>query len=88
MKFNSDKTQNTVEICELKIGDTFIDIKNFSSEEVFMIVKINSYDCHIEFTDDASEIATVNLTTGELWAYTRDEEVIPVTTEKIKYKIG
>lgn len=88
MKFKSDTTQNAVEIGELKIGDTFIDPKNFSEEVVLMVVNTNGYDCHIGFEDDITEIAAISLTSGELWAYTRIEEVIPVTTEEIKYKIG
>ena len=88
MKFKSDTTQNAVEISELNIGDTFIDSTNFSGEDVFMIINTNGYDCHIGFDDDTSEIAVVNLTSGELWAYTSNEEVIPVSTEEIKYKIG
>lgn len=88
MKFVSDVTQNIVEIGELNIGDTFIDLKNFSETEVFMVINTNGYDCHVGFDDDVSEIAVVNLTSGELWSYTSDEEVIPVETEEIKYKIG
>lgn len=88
MKFKSDTTQNTVEIGELNIGDTFIDPKNFTGEDVFMIINTNGYDCHVGFDDDVSEIAVVNLTSGELWAYTRDEDVVPVETEEIKYRIS
>ena len=88
MKFVSDVTQNVVEIGELNIGDTFIDVKNFDRGNVFMIVNTNGYDCNVEFDDGVSEIAVVNLTTGELWSYTRDEDVVPVETEEIKYKIG
>lgn len=88
MKFKSDITQNTVEIGELDIGDTFIDLKNFDREDVFMIINTNGYDCHVEFDDGVSEIAVVNLTSGELWSYTRDEDVVPVETEEIKYKVG
>lgn len=88
MKFTSDFTENIVEIGELSIGDTFIDVKNFSREKVFMVVNTKGYDCNVEFDDGVSQIAVVNLTTGELWSYTNDEEVIPVSTEEIKYKIG
>lgn len=88
MKFVSDVTENIVEIGELDIGDTFIDIYNFDRNKVFMIVNTKGYDCNVEFDDGVSQIAVVNLTTGELWSYTSDEEVIPVETEEIKYKIG
>lgn len=88
MKFKSDVTENMVEIGELDVGDTFIDVKNFGGEKVLMVVRNEGYDCRVEFDDGVSEIAVVNLVTGELWSYTRDEEVIPVETEEIKYKIG
>ena len=88
MKFTSDFTENIVEIGELSIGNTFIDVNNFSREKVFMVVNTKGYDCNVEFDDGMSQIAAVNLTTGELWSYTSDEEVIPVSTEEIKYKIG
>lgn len=87
MKFKLDVESGVVEIYELTTGDTFIDIKNFSEEEVFMVVKPAGYDCHIEFDDGVSDIVAVNLTTGELRSYTRDEEVVQVKTEEIKYKI-
>lgn len=88
MKFKSDVTENMVEIRELDIGDTFIDIKNFGGEKVLMVVRSEGYDCRVEFDDDISVIAAVNLVTGELWSYTPDEEVVPVDTEEIKYKIS
>ena len=88
MKFKSDITEHMVEIGELDVGDTFIDVKNFDRGNVFMIVNTKGYDCNVEFDDGVSEIAVVNLTTGELWSYTRDENVVPVETEERKYKIG
>lgn len=87
MKFKSDVTENVVAIGKLNNGDTFIDVKNFSREKVFMVVNTKGYDCNVEFDDGISEIAVVNLTTGELWSYTRDEEVIPVDTGEIEYKM-
>ena len=88
MKFKSNSVLNAVAIGTLTIGDTFIDLKNFSEEEVFMVINTNGYDCHVEFFENDSTIAVVNLTSGELWAYTSNEEVIPVSTKEIKYKIG
>lgn len=87
MKFKLNLERGVVEIYELTTGDTFIDLKNFSEEEVLMVVKPAGYDAHIEFDDGVSDIAAINLTTGELWAYTRDEEVVQVETEQIKYRI-
>lgn len=86
MKFKSN-TENTVEISKLNYGSTFIDLKNFDREVVFMVLNPDGYDNRIEFEDGVSAIAAVNLTTGELWSYAEDEEVIPVKTEEIKYKI-
>ena len=85
MKFVSDVTQNVVEIGELNIGDTFIDVKNFDRGNVFMIVNTNGYDCNVEFDDGVSEIAVVNLTTGELWSYNVNDEVVQVFVEEITY---
>ena len=51
-----------------------------------MIVTTNGYDCHVEFfDDDTSEIAVVNLTSGELWSYEPDEKVIQVEMEEVIY---
>ena len=86
MKFKSETRNNEVEISELNVGDTFIDVGNFDEETVLMVVKNKGYDCHVEYEDDLSVIAAVNLVTGELWSYARYEEVEPVETEEIKYK--
>ena len=86
MKFKSNSVLNAVAIGTLTVGDTFIDLKNFSESEVFMIVTTNGYDCHVEFfDDDTSEIAVVNLTSGELWSYEPDEKVIQVEMEEVIY---
>jgi len=85
MKFKSNSVLNAVAIGTLTVGDTFIDLKNFSESEVFMIVTTDGYDCHIEFYDDFSTIAVVNLTTGELWVYEPDEKVIQVEMEEAIY---
>lgn len=82
MKFKTGK-MNMVEIGELNISDTFIDTINFDSETVFMVISTSGYDCNIKFDDERTTIAAVNLTSGEVWAYRTDEEVIPVETEEI-----
>ena len=87
MKFNTGKISKTVEIGTLIIGNTFIDPNNFNSEHVFMVVTAKGYDCTVEFDDDVSTIAVVDLTTGELWSYREDEEVIPVETEEVKFNV-
>lgn len=86
MKFNAGKINNEVEIGELNIGDTFIDPDNFNTDRVFMIITTKSYDCHVGFDNDET-IAVVDLTTGELWGYKEDEEVTPVETEAVKFKV-
>lgn len=85
MKFKSNSALNAVAIGNLRIGDTFIDLKNFNESEVFMIVTTSGYDCHVEFFEDDSTIAAVNLTSGELWAYEPDEKVVQVETEEVIY---
>lgn len=85
MKFKSNSVLNAVAIGTLTIGDTFIDLKNFSEEEVFMVINTNGYDCHVEFFENDSTIAVVNLTSGELWAYEPDEKVIQVEMEEVIY---
>lgn len=85
MKFKLNSVLNAVAIGTLTVGDTFIDLKNFSESEVFMIVATDGYDCHVEFHDDDSTIAVVNLTSGELWAYEPNEEVIQVEMEEVIY---
>ena len=85
MKFKSNSVLNAVAIGTLTIGDTFIDLKNFSEEEVFMVINTNGYDCHVEFFENDSTIAVVNLTSGELWAYEPDEKVIQVEVEQVIY---
>ena len=85
MKFKSNSVLNAVAIGTLTIGDTFIDLKNFSEEEVFMVINTNGYDCHVEFFENDSTIAVVNLTSGELWAYEPDEKVIQVEMERVIY---
>lgn len=87
MKFNAGKINNVVEIGELGVGDTFIDPDNFNNDHVFMIITATGYDCHVGFDDDESGIAAVDLTSGELWSYRTDEEVIPVETEEVKFKV-
>ena len=87
MKFKSETRNNVVEISKLNIGDTFIDVANFDEETVLMVVRNKGFDCHVEYEDDMSEIAAVNLVTGELWSYARHEEVVQVETEEIKYTI-
>ena len=44
MKFKSDVTENMVEIGELDVGDTFIDVRNFGGEKVLMVVRKKGYD--------------------------------------------
>lgn len=87
MKFNADKLNNRVEIGELNIGDTFIDTDNFDTNHVFMIITTNGYDCHVGFDVDEATIAAIDLTNGQLWSYKEDEEVIPVETEEVKFKV-
>lgn len=87
MKFNAGKITNVVEIGELSVGDTFIDPNNFNNDHVFMVITATGYDCHVGFDDDASGYAAVDLTSGELWAYREDEEVTPVETEEVKFKV-
>lgn len=86
MKFNAGKINNEVEIGELNIGDTFIDTDNFDTNHVFMIITAKGYDCRVSFDNDET-IAVVDLTTGEVWGYKEDEEVIPVETEEVKFKV-
>lgn len=87
MKFKANKLTIPVAIGTLGMGDTFIDLDNFNEADVFMVINKNGYDCNVEFHDGASTIAVVNLTSGELWAYSPDEEVTQVTTEEIEYSI-
>lgn len=87
MKFNAGKVNYAVKIGELSMGDTFIDLGNFTSDRVFMIITAKGYDCHVGFDDDDLTIAAVDLTSGELWSYRTDEEVIPVETEEVKFKV-
>lgn len=86
MKFNTDKINNGVKIDELGMGDTFIDLYNFTNDHVFMVITARGYDCHVSF-DDEGTIAVIDLTSGELWSYKEDEEVIPVETEEVKFKV-
>lgn len=86
MKFKPDVITNEVVIDTLNVGDTFIDAYNFDETRVFMVVKKNGYDCNIEFEEPTEQIAAVDLTTGELWAYRPAEEVIKVEVEEISYK--
>lgn len=86
MKFNAGKIHNVVEIGELGMGDTFIDPDNFTYDHVFMVITARGYDCHVDFDDD-STIAVIDLTSGELWSYKEDEEVVPVETEEVKFKV-
>ena len=85
MKFKSNSVKNVVEIITLEIGDTFIDLNNFNETEVFMVVTTNGYDCTVRFDDDDLCIAAINLTSGEMWAYKRNEEVIPVEIGEVIY---
>lgn len=87
MKFKSDVSFKKVEIGSLDFGTTFIDTTNFTEDNVLMVLPTHGYDCNIDFLDGASTIAAVSLSTGELWAYRALEEVIPVETEEVKYKI-
>lgn len=87
MKFNAGKINNVVEIGELGMGDTFIDLDNFTNDHVFMVITARGYDCHVDFDDEYSTIAVIDLTSGELWSYKEDEEVIPVETEEVKFKV-
>lgn len=89
MKFNEDKLTTTIiKIGELDKGDTFIDLNNFSREEVLMVIEVEGYDCHVAFTDGKSTVPVINLTTGELWGYKANEEVIPVETEEIGFRLS
>lgn len=87
MKFNAGKINNAVEIGELGMGDTFIDLDNFTNDHVFMVITAGGYDCHVDFDGEDSTIAVIDLTSGELWSYREDEEVIPVETEEVKFKV-
>lgn len=87
MKFKSNTDFKKVEICTLDFGTTFIDTTNFSEEEVLMVLPSHGYDCNIDFLDGVSTIAAVSLSSGEMWAYSATEEVIPVETEEVRYKI-
>ena len=87
MKFKANKLTIPVAIGTLDTGDTFIDLDNFNETDVFMIINKNGYDCNVEFHDGTSTIAVVNLASGELWAYSPDEEVTQVITKEIEYSI-
>lgn len=86
MKFTSNSLAKSVEIGNLKKGDTFTDPANFSEEQVFMVIDTEGYDCHVNFADDDLTIAVVNLTTGELWSYRTSEDVIPVVVADTSFK--
>lgn len=88
MKFKANKLTIPVAIGTLNMGDTFIDLDNFNDTDVFMVINKNGYDCNVEFHDGTSTIAVVNLTSGELWAYSPDEEVTQVETREIEYNIN
>lgn len=85
MKFKSNSVINAVEIVTLEVGDTFIDLNNFNETEVFMVITTDGYDCTVRFDDGFSSIAAINLTSGEMWAYKRNEEVIPVEIGEVIY---
>ena len=87
MKFESDANFKKVEIGTLDFGTTFIDTTNFTQEEVLMVLPSHGYDCNVDFLDGVSTIAAVSLVSGEMWAYSATEEVIPVETEEVRYKI-
>lgn len=86
MKFNATKLSTAVKIGKLNVGDTFIDPDNFDNDRVFMVIDDRGYDCHVHFEDNESTIAVINLTSGEMWSYKEDEEVIPVKTEEVKFE--
>jgi hypothetical protein len=86
MKFKPDVITNQVAIGTLNVGDTFIDAFNFDETKVLMVIKKNGYDCAVEFGIPEENIAVVDLTTGELWAYKSDEGVIKVEVGEITYK--
>jgi hypothetical protein len=50
-----------------------------------MVITTDGYDCTVRFDDGLSSIAAINLTSGEMWAYKRDEEVIPVEIGEVIY---
>lgn len=85
MKFKSNSVLNSVEVGNLEMGDTFIDAKNFSEAEVFMVIQVRGYDCNVEFQDEVSTVAAINLTSGEMWAYEESEPVIPVEIGEVVY---
>ena len=86
MKFIPDVITNQVAIGTLNVGDTFIDTFDFDETKVFMVIKKNGYDCAVEFENPDENIAVVDLTTGELWAYRSGEGVIKVEVGEITYK--
>lgn len=83
MRFKEKET-NKVRIITLSEGCTFIDPEDFGESQVFMVIKKEGYDCSIDFDEEYS-IAAINLTTGELWSYNVDDEVVQVFVEEITY---
>lgn len=84
MKITVNDT-NAKEFCNLYVGDTFIDNKEFDEDTVLMVVDVCidlklEADTLITGTDEIYGYA-VDLSSGTIYGYKADEMVIPVKSE-------
>lgn len=85
MKVNYENSKKNIYLRDLKVGTTFLARRSVSQEEIalYMVVDKRSGIFSKRYSDDCRSILAVNISTGQIRAFSYDAIIDPVNAEVV-----